>query len=174
MRKTRLIGSLTAILVLGMASMALAGQGSPEAQAAGVWIFFGIAIACGFGIGVAAMGTGIGMGNAINGALQGTARNPEAGGKIMTTMIIGLALIESLCIYALVICFIMASRFLISPVLLTNFSRKQYLWRTREWVLPFLSGYVQKFTTFFFRCAFFCKFLVRSPASPICHYDQGT
>ncbi|MGE5842099.1 MAG: ATP synthase F0 subunit C, partial [Deltaproteobacteria bacterium] len=36
-----------------------------------------------------------------------TARNPEAGGKIMTTMIIGLALIESLCIYALVICFIM-------------------------------------------------------------------
>jgi F-type H+-transporting ATPase subunit c len=47
------------------------------------------------------------MGNAINGALQGTARNPEAGGKIMTTMIIGLALIESLCIYALVICFIM-------------------------------------------------------------------
>ncbi len=44
---------------------------------------------------------------AINGALQGTARNPEAGGKIMTTMIIGLALIESLCIYALLICFIM-------------------------------------------------------------------
>ncbi|PIW00774.1 MAG: ATP synthase F0 subunit C, partial [Deltaproteobacteria bacterium CG17_big_fil_post_rev_8_21_14_2_50_51_6] len=49
----------------------------------------------------------LGMGNAINGALQGTARNPEAGGKIMTTMIIGLALIESLCIYALVICFIL-------------------------------------------------------------------
>ena len=110
MRKTHLIGSLTAILVLGMASMALAAQGSPQAQAAGVWIFFGIAIACGFGIGVAAMGTGIGMGNAINGALQGTARNPEAGGKIMTTMIIGLALIESLCIYALVICFIMVLR----------------------------------------------------------------
>jgi F-type H+-transporting ATPase subunit c len=73
----------------------------------GLWTFFGIAIACGFGIGVAAFGTGIGMGHAINGALQGTARNPEAGGKIMTTMIIGLALIESLCIYALLICFIL-------------------------------------------------------------------
>jgi len=107
MRKTRLIGSFTAILVLGMASIALAAQGSPQAQAAGLWIYFGIAIACGFGIGVAAMGTGVGMGNAINGAMQGTARNPEASGKIMTTMIIGLALIESLCIYALVICFIM-------------------------------------------------------------------
>ena len=47
------------------------------------------------------------MGNAINAALQGVARNPEASGKIMTLMIIGLALIESLCIYALLICFIM-------------------------------------------------------------------
>ncbi len=105
MSKKTLIGILTGLMILGMASVAAASDGS--AQAAGLWIFFGIAIACGFGIGVAALGTGIGMGNAINGALQGTARNPEAGGKIMTTMIIGLALIESLCIYALVICFIM-------------------------------------------------------------------
>ena len=105
MSKKTLFGFLTAILVLGTASMALAGDES--VKVAGMWVFFGIAIACGFGIGVAALGTGLGMGNAINGALQGTARNPEAGGKIMTTMIIGLALIESLCIYALVICFIM-------------------------------------------------------------------
>jgi F-type H+-transporting ATPase subunit c len=105
MSKKRFVGFLAALMVLGMASMAMADDGS--AKAAGLWIFFGIAVACGFGIGVAALGTGIGMGNAINGALQGTARNPEAGGKIMTTMIIGLALIESLCIYALVICFIM-------------------------------------------------------------------
>ncbi len=104
MSKKRLTGVLTVMLVLGMTSMAWAGE---AAQAAALWIFFGIAIACGFGIGVAALGTGLGMGNAINGALTGTARNPEAGGKIMTTMIIGLALIESLCIYALVICFIM-------------------------------------------------------------------
>jgi F-type H+-transporting ATPase subunit c len=107
MSKKRLIGSLTAMLTLGMASVTMAAEHSGAAQAAGLSIFFGIAIACGFGIGLAALGTGIGMGNAINGALQGTARNPEAGGKIMTTMIIGLALIESLCIYALVICFIM-------------------------------------------------------------------
>ena len=105
MSKKGFVATLSGMMVLGMASMALAADGS--AQAAGLWIFFGIAIACGFGIGVAALGTGLGMGNAINGALQGTARNPEAGGKIMTTMIIGLALIESLCIYALVICFIM-------------------------------------------------------------------
>ena len=47
------------------------------------------------------------MGYAINGALTGTARNPEAGGRIMTMMIIGLALIEALCIYALLICLLM-------------------------------------------------------------------
>jgi F-type H+-transporting ATPase subunit c len=104
MSKKGVFGVLTAMLVLGTASSAMAAS---EAAAAGLWSFFGIAIACGFGIGVAAFGTGLGMGHAINGALQGTARNPEAGGKIMTTMIIGLALIESLCIYALLICFIM-------------------------------------------------------------------
>ncbi len=105
MSKKLVTGILAVVLILGMASVALAHEGSGKSSA--VWIYFAIAIACGFGIGVAAFGTGLGMGHAINGALQGTARNPEAGGKIMTTMIIGLALIESLCIYALLICFIM-------------------------------------------------------------------
>jgi F-type H+-transporting ATPase subunit c len=100
MSKKVVIVALTTVLVLGMATMALAEDGS--AKAAGMWIFFAIAIACGFGIGIAALGTGLAMGNAIS-----TARNPEAGGKIMTTMIIGLALIESLCIYALLITLLM-------------------------------------------------------------------
>jgi len=106
MSKRTLIGVLTTVFVLGVASLSFGGEDA-AVKAAGLWVFFGIAIACGIGIGMAALGTGVGMGNAINGALQGTARNPEAGGKIMTTMIIGLALIESLCIYALVICFIL-------------------------------------------------------------------
>ena len=105
MSRKGLLGALSALFILGTATTAMAADSS--AMSAGLWTFFGIAIACGFGIGVAAFGTGLGMGHAINGALQGTARNPEAGGKIMTTMIIGLALIESLCIYALLICFIM-------------------------------------------------------------------
>jgi F-type H+-transporting ATPase subunit c len=110
MSKKRFIGAITAILVMGISTMAMAEEGAASVQSAGMWVFFGIAVACGFGIGVAALGTGLGMGNAINGALTGTARNPEAGGKIMTTMIIGLALIESLCIYALVICFMLLGK----------------------------------------------------------------
>ncbi len=105
MFKKSLFSVLAGISMLSMSSIALAADGST--QAAGMWIFFAIAIACGFGIGIAALGTGLAMGNAINAALTGIARNPEASGKIQTNMIIGLALIESLCIYALVICFIM-------------------------------------------------------------------
>jgi len=119
MSKKSLIGALTAVLVLGISTMAMAGEAAAEVQVAGLWVFFGIALACGFAIGVAALGTGLAMGYAINGALTGTARNPEAGGKIMTSMIIGLALIESLCIYALVICFMLMGRIPAKAILTT-------------------------------------------------------
>ena len=60
-------------------------------------------LAAGLAIGLGAIGSGIGMGTAIGGACEGTSRNPEAGGRILTTMLIGLAMIESLTIYALII-----------------------------------------------------------------------
>ena len=59
--------------------------------------------AAGFGIAIAAFGCGIAQGLGQRSAVEGIARNPEASGKIMTTMLIGLAMIESLCIYALVV-----------------------------------------------------------------------
>ncbi len=60
-------------------------------------------LGAGLAIGLGAIGSGIGMGTAIGGACEGTSRNPEAGGSILKTMIIGLAMIESLTIYALVV-----------------------------------------------------------------------
>jgi len=69
-----------------------------------------LAIAIGFGTALAAFGCGIGQGNAIRGALEGVARQPEAGGRILSMMIIGLALIESLTIYALVLGFILLGK----------------------------------------------------------------
>lgn len=65
------------------------------------------ALGCGVGIGLAALGTGIGQGIGLGGACQGVARNPGASGKITTTLIIGLAMIESLAIYALVVVLIL-------------------------------------------------------------------
>ena len=70
--------------------------------------YFGMAaMACGLGIGLAALGTGIGQGLGLAKAAEGVARNPGASGKITTTLIIGLAMIESLCIYALVVALIL-------------------------------------------------------------------
>ena len=70
----------------------------------------GIALGAGLSIGLAALGGGIGQGIAMMGALEGIARNPNAYDKIFTPMIIGLALIESLVIYALVIAFMLQGR----------------------------------------------------------------
>ena len=46
------------------------------------------------------------MGAGLNGATNAVGRNPEAQGKILLTMMVGLAMIESLAIYALVIALI--------------------------------------------------------------------
>ncbi|MCG8554402.1 MAG: ATP synthase F0 subunit C [Proteobacteria bacterium] len=60
-------------------------------------------LGAGLSIGIAAAGGGIGQGRAAASALEGIARNPNASDKIFTPLILGLALIESLVIYALVI-----------------------------------------------------------------------
>lgn len=70
----------------------------------------GLAIGSGLGIGIAAGIGGIGQGRATAAALSGIARNPGAASKIQTPMIIGLALIESLVIYALAITFLLQSK----------------------------------------------------------------
>lgn len=69
-----------------------------------------LAIAAGLAIGIAAFGGALGQAKAASSALEGIARNPEAAGKVMTPMIIALALIESLVIYALVIAFLLQAK----------------------------------------------------------------
>lgn len=62
-------------------------------------------IAAAFVLGIAAAAGAIGQSRAIVAACEGIARNPGAAGPIRLAMIIGLALIESLVIYALIIAF---------------------------------------------------------------------
>ncbi len=52
------------------------------------------------------VGAAIGIGMIGKAALEGIARNPDAYGNIMTTMILASAFAESLAIYALVITFL--------------------------------------------------------------------
>ena len=76
-----------------------------EAQA--LQFFIASVIAAGFGIAIAAFGCGIGQWIGLKSAVEGIARNPESSGKVTVTMLIGLAMIESLCIYALVVALIL-------------------------------------------------------------------
>ena len=87
--------------------MALAADGAADNQfTVNAWL----ALASGLAIGVAAFGGALGQGKAATAALEGIARNPGASGKLFTPMILGLALIESLVIYALVIAFILSGK----------------------------------------------------------------
>ena len=63
-------------------------------------------ISSAFALAIAAAGGAFAQGRSISSALEGTARNPGAGGDLRVSMIIGLALIESLVIYTFVICLI--------------------------------------------------------------------
>ena len=67
-------------------------------------------LAAGFAIGIAALGGTLSQGRATAAALDGIARNPKARPDIFMPMIIGLALIESLVIYALVIAFMLVGK----------------------------------------------------------------
>jgi len=60
-------------------------------------------IIAGATIGIGTLCTAIGQGLSVSSAMNGIARQPEASGTIGTNLIIGLAFIESLAIYALVI-----------------------------------------------------------------------
>jgi F-type H+-transporting ATPase subunit c len=66
-----------------------------------------VCLAAGLAVGIAACGCGVGMGLCAGNACTGVARNPEVSGKITVTMILGLALIESLTIYGLVVALIL-------------------------------------------------------------------
>ena len=62
------------------------------------------------GLPIAVIFASTAQGKATSTALEGIARQPESSGKIQTAMIIGLALIESLVIYALLMFFILQAK----------------------------------------------------------------
>jgi F-type H+-transporting ATPase subunit c len=109
-RTIKILSSLaTLFVVLGFSSLAFA-QGA-DVKATGLANNYGaIALAAGLGIGISALGGSLGQGRAAAAALEGIARNPNAAGQVRGPMILGLALIESLVIYALIIAFILAGK----------------------------------------------------------------
>jgi len=94
-----------AFFLLALSTVAYAA--GTELPIAGLKYFTVSVFAAGFGIAVAAFGGSLGQGMAIKNAVEGIARNPEASGKVTVTLLIGLAMVESLVIYALVIALIL-------------------------------------------------------------------
>ncbi|RUM28283.1 MAG: ATP synthase F0 subunit C [Aquifex sp.] len=92
---------LMAILTAIMPAMAMAAEG--EASVAKGLLYLGAGLA----IGLAGLGAGVGMGHAVRGTQEGVARNPNAGGRLQTLMFIGLAFIETIALYGLLIAFIL-------------------------------------------------------------------
>jgi F-type H+-transporting ATPase subunit c len=101
--KKMLLTLATMIPTLLVASIAFAQDAASNESDVAVASKFGAALA----IGIAAFGGAYGQGRAAAAALEGIARNPNASGKIFVPMILGLALIESLVIYALIIALMM-------------------------------------------------------------------
>jgi F-type H+-transporting ATPase subunit c len=90
----------------------LAGPGLAFAQTATAadprgWVGPYAVLVAGFAMAFAAGLCGLGQGRAVAAAVDAMARQPGAAARIQTAMIIGLALIESLAIYVLVVAMIL-------------------------------------------------------------------
>jgi F-type H+-transporting ATPase subunit c len=100
MKLVRIFFSVALLMVMAVGNLLAADGGESSDK----WAIY---LAAGLCIGIAAFGTGLGQGKATGSAVEGIARNPSASPRIMTSMIIGLAMIESLAIYALVIALVL-------------------------------------------------------------------
>ena len=86
------------LMALAMAAPAYAAGGAVQAADNTIGLK---ALAAGISIGIAAAGGAIAMGLATSKAAEGIARQPEAEGKIRTTLMLGLVFVETAIIYAL-------------------------------------------------------------------------
>lgn len=95
--------SKTFLLAIAMMFLAVPmfAQGTATPAAATNWV----PVAAQFAMAIASGLCALGMGKAIAGAAEGAARNPGAFPAIRFALIFGLALIESLALYTLVVIF---------------------------------------------------------------------
>ncbi len=106
-----MLSGLVSTLLMTAVAFAAEEHGAVAAAASGDGsLKSALAISSGLAIAIAAFGGALGQSKAASTALEGIARNPGAAGKVQTPMIIALALIESLVIYALVIAFLLQGK----------------------------------------------------------------
>ena len=101
---------MVVLAVLGMVMMANPALAETAAEGGGGWSSGLIALAAGLGLGLAAFGAALGQGRATAAAMESIGRNPNSADRIFTPLIVGLALMEALALYALVIAFQLAGK----------------------------------------------------------------
>jgi len=99
----------TFVVLLLTATVVSAAEAAAPGGESYIKVIFsvGAMIGAGIAIGCGAIGAGAGIGNAANGACQAVGRNPGVQGKILMTMLVGMAMAESIAIYALVVSLIL-------------------------------------------------------------------
>jgi len=103
---SRVVASITfALTFILIAVPSFAAEPAGAAGSGGL-----IALAAGLGIGIAAFGVALGQGRATAAAMESIGRNPNSADRIFVPMILGLALMEALCLYALVIAFFLQGK----------------------------------------------------------------
>ena len=101
------------LMFLLMAVCLVAGPAfAQEAHAAagGGWSGGLIALGAGLGMGIAAYGAASGQGRATAAAMESIGRNPASADRIFVPLILGLALMEALALYMLVIAFFLQGK----------------------------------------------------------------
>jgi F-type H+-transporting ATPase subunit c len=99
---TKGLAVLAIVALLAVPAVAQEARSAAHEES-GAKMYLGLAL--GLGLAIAAFGGALGQSRAISAAVDAVARQPEAGARIQGMMIIGLALIETLVIYMLLICF---------------------------------------------------------------------
>jgi len=115
MKKFLSISGFATFMVMVYAAVAAAAEAVAPAAASSApgdyytkaLVVIASIITAGITMGIGTISTGLGMGNGLASAANAVGRNPEAQGKIMITMMVGLAMIESLAIYTLVIALVL-------------------------------------------------------------------
>ena len=110
MSKKAQLALLASSIVTFLSTSAFAQEAAKAAETNKWDVQAAAAAAAGFAIGVAVLGGGLGQGRAVAAALEGISRNPGATARIQTPMILGLALIESLVLFAFAIAYLRYSK----------------------------------------------------------------
>lgn len=114
MKKFFVFAAILALSLFALPAMAQVDHAAPAVSAAGSWIIpgggAGVAIGAAIGTGLIVIGAAAGIGRIGSAAVESIARQPEAGGRIFTAMLLAAALIEGFTLFAVVVALLIGQK----------------------------------------------------------------